>query len=435
MQNKNINKDLYTYKSNGKIIVRRGLLAKLLNDTYNVIKLKDEEKDIYRIYDSKKGYYIKVSLKKIIKHHIPIDAQSTALILDIANLWDMEISKKTLNKILIKTKMLLNLNSGVLDLRNNKLLEQSEKLPFISKLPYDINQNVKSKYFFEFLDDITMGNKKIQEVLQEIAGLAISYINTKNLFILVGKADSGKTTFLNSIASLRNDSEISSIAIENLNDKYQLTEFKNKTMNITSEIPLKALDSANIIKRIIGNETLSAKVKYKANISFENTATFIYSANDIPEFKDNSFDFLKKVIIIPFNFDIKNKDITMVGKLKQDREYILNWSLEGLLRLAKNDFKLSHMDYLDDIRNIAYKNKLPIDKFIDEKCLVGDEYKVTTEDLYNSYKDYAKYNYLEFKKDKNAFSKIFNNKFSFKSIKGINNNSRGYKGLKLIDYK
>jgi putative DNA primase/helicase len=94
---------------------------------------------------------------------------------------------------------------------------------------------------------------------------------------------------------------------------------------------------------LTGNDWIEARTLFKDYRKFRNRAKLIFAANEVPRTEiDFSDAFFRRFSIIEFPHTFKdgdpNTDVNLLEKLTTQEELsgILNWALEGLLRLLKN---------------------------------------------------------------------------------------------------
>lgn len=125
---------------------------------------------------------------------------------------------------------------------------------------------------------------------------------------------------------------------------------------------------------------------------FENYAVGIYSTNEIPESSDKTNAYWRRWVFIPFLrvFEGENKDKDLKEKLTTESEVsgLLNLALIGV-KLIEQDGGFDEQD-VDEIRQRWTLGISTLNEFIRERCVLGDDEKVTTADFQDAYRRYCR---------------------------------------------
>ena len=72
----------------------------------------------------------------------------------------------------------------------------------------------------------------------------------------------------------------------------------------------------------------------------------------MPKFYDRTYGFYRRLVIVPFNFEIKEKIANLDELLSTDnaKSYILNLALKGVKSIKENGYKLTKNEILDKAR-------------------------------------------------------------------------------------
>jgi len=179
--------------------------------------------------------------------------------------------------------------------------------------------------------------------LQEWMGLCLVPVTKmERCLFLKGEGRNGKGVFLHVLRNLIGESQVSSLDLDQLFDRFSKIGIQNKLINIGGDIDTDIVFS-NKFKGMVSGETITAEDKYKKNEKFNPYARFIFAANDYPVTKDRSPAFYKRFDIVEFQKEFaeeeQNKDLK--ENLMKELPAIMHWALEGLKRLVKNNWIFS----------------------------------------------------------------------------------------------
>ena len=292
----------------------------------------------------------------------------------------------------------INLQNGVLNIEKRTLAPHDPSRGFRYVLPYGYDPNAKAPRFDLFLDEVTGGDKKLRAILEEFGGWALSgdeYWLHKCL-LLSGEGKNGKSKFINAlrfVAGVDNISAVSLNALIESQNNRQLLE--GKLFNIASEMSHRDMRDTDIFKRLTEGGVVDVKQMWYQPYLMENRTKLIFACNNIPDTTDQSYGFLRRMLIVPFNqtFEGAAEDKYLDEKFKAELPGIFNIFLEGYRRLkAQGEFTESESSSVA-LANYAEENN-PVTDFLNEypgvtvNPLNGKCTLVTLQDLYKAYVDY-----------------------------------------------
>lgn len=289
----------------------------------------------------------------------------------------------------------INFKNGVLNIEKGTLSPHDPSRGFRYVLPYDYDPTAVATRFDKFLDEITCGDKALRANLEEFGGWALSgddYWLHKCL-LLVGEGKNGKSKFINAlrfVAGLDNIAALSLDALVTSQNNRQLLE--GKLFNIASEMSHRDMRDTDMFKRLTEGGVIDVKKMYYQPYLMENRTKFIFACNTLPHSTDQSYGFLRRMLIVPFNatFEGALDDPHLDAKFKAELPGIFNVFLAGYKRL-KSQGEFTHSaasvealaEYAEDsnpITQFLYENKDVVVNPLNGKCTL-----VTLDDLYESF--------------------------------------------------
>ena len=241
---------------------------------------------------------------------------------------------------------------------------------------------------------------------------------------LVGDGGNGKSTFIETIASVLGENAVSNIDLENLYRQYGLKGLIGKRLNVVEEIKGNYYES-NKIKQLISGQRITIDIKYKDQFDFKPQTKFVFAVNMMPRIDDASVATERRLCIVYFlnNFR-KNPNIKLRnggGILQEELPGILNWMLDGAQKLAE-DCKFIVTDEMIRALEEYREENSSTEGFISECIQFIEGETLTLRELYDKYKTFCVSDGRKFK-SKISFSKemkgygIRTNKFKFISRK------------------
>lgn len=293
-----------------------------------------------------------------------------------------------------RDKDIINLANGLFSLKTGKLSPHTPDHLSTIQLGLSFEAGMDCPMIRKFLREV-LPEKKDRMSMEEFAGFCLQpdYF-IKRAFMLVGDGDNGKTTWLDVLKTFLRRENIVSIPIQEFSrDLFSKQELYGKVANIMDDLPANPLKDSGPFKMITGRSPISAAVKFKERINFENTAKAIYACNIIPPSSDTSSAYYGRWVIFPFTqvFRGKEQDPFLIDKLTTDGELsgLFNLAVAGLKRLREQkDF--TRKQTLEEIIDLYELLSSPAERFIREETEEAAADYLTKDELYASYVMFCK---------------------------------------------
>ncbi len=221
-----------------------------------------------------------------------------------------------------------------------------------------------------------------------------------DFMIFIGAGRNGKGAIIKTLEGIIGKENISNIKLEHLGSghKFMVATLFGKLMNVCSEPSTRYPFKTEMLKQITGADTLSGSIKFVQNpLEFTSFAKFFIQANKLPEVDDITLSFWDRVNIIEFTQTFtaeKGNRIPYIERTwlddEDERSGILNWMIEGLKRLRKNNGFTQTESKEQQILKFKQVSD-PIGAFLSdpEECMYGSILWVTNSGIYEDYKNYS----------------------------------------------
>lgn len=300
----------------------------------------------------------------------------------------------------------LNCQNGVVNLRNGELMPHDSRL-MLSKIcnsEYDIKHGKPTRWL-QFLDEITDGDKSLQEYIQKSIGYSISGSNREQCaYFLYGMGNNGKSTFLDTIADILGDyasntqpdtlmmqSKVGSLGGGANSDIARLKSARF----VTCEEPTEGVRlNEGLLKQLTGGSKVTARFLYGDEFEFTPEFKIWVATNHKPVIRGTDVGIWRRIKLIPFEVNIPaNKvDKNLKYKLRQEFPQILSWAVEGCM-MWQSDGLCEPDCVLDATKD--YKQEMDLIAGFVEQCIMIDyesEQKIMAADLFSIYSKWAKQN-------------------------------------------
>lgn len=332
----------------------------------------------------------------------------------------------------------LNFKNGILDKKENVLLEKTDKYFFRYCLDFNFDASATCPRFDEFMDTISCGDREIEATLLEFGGYALSGDEPweHKALILYGDGANGKSTFLSILKLLAGQENCTSLGIRKLAEPNTARLVEGKLFNAADETPVDAFRRhAELFKNLVAGGVIDAHKKYHDSYEFRNRAKIIFSCNDLPGISGTDSGITRRLILVPFNasfFDNANKFI--VNELMSELPGIFNKMWNAYLAAkTRKEIKVPHAS-LELLKELRYTSN-PIISFLEDRCIITgvEEDSVLNRDIYTEFSNYCiengfrnSMNQIHFSKSLSILAKKEPGLISYK-----NDNSRGFRGIKI----
>jgi putative DNA primase/helicase len=249
----------------------------------------------------------------------------------------------------------INVKNGLLDLDSEKIdLKGHDKMVFsTTQIPIKYDEEAKCKEFRKFLNTIFQGDKELVRLMQEIMGYCLSNsVKAHKMFIFIGDGSNGKSVLCEIMTALAGGIEnVSNVSLKDFGSKFSLAQIADKTLNISTENETNANLDTQLLKAISAGEPVQMEEKYQRPFSYKPYVKLVFAMNTLPNTKDKSYGFERRLIIIPFNMrfvdhesqtetenEAKGDPHLAERLIKEELPGILAFAIRGLQKLRKNNY-------------------------------------------------------------------------------------------------
>lgn len=214
--------------------------------------------------------------------------------------------------------------------------------------------------FDQFLWGISGGDAAIIARLWEMLGYClVPDIGGKTGFVLQGRKHTGKSLLCNFLEEeIFPDGTVSRLDVGQLSKDFAPSELKGKVLCMSGDMPDTPLNSIVVsnIKKLVGNDVISAPIKYKNNVQFRFGGKFILVTNHqlCINGKDDAFE--DRLVAIPFPYSIPKErwDTHLKQRFLPEKDSIVSkaigyyWGLKARHYIFSGSYQLNSGAFLLD---------------------------------------------------------------------------------------
>jgi len=245
-------------------------------------------------------------------------------------------------------KDLISFRNGVLDIdgvvgqAEVDLIPASPMLFTVNAVPYDYNPATQCPQWHDFLRQIFPDDHSKVALLQEWFGYnLIPDMSLEKMMLFIGRSRSGKGTVLEVMRHVVGPAQVASTSFAALSEKYGKAPLVGKLSAIMPDarIPRQAdaMQALETLLQIIGQDGVDVRRMALPTIPYHKlSCRFTAAVNELPDLPDHSQALEPRLLILHFaECFIGKEDRSLKVRLPKEAPGILNWALEGLVRLRR----------------------------------------------------------------------------------------------------
>lgn len=309
-----------------------------------------------RIYEQlgREGWDAFYSLVKAVADRCRMQPGDKTKLESVCKVCRREVSLKELkvdNHIIV-------LQNGVLDVEHNTFHKFSKKFKQVTQMNFEYNPD---EYPFLWVDTFlnrVLPDEGMQKVLQEFMGAIFidrDKAKIEKMLILKGAGSNGKSVVFETLKGLLGEDNIKTIPLSELiggsERKQNIASINGKRLNYCSEIQTQEFGkNVDALKALISGEPFEVRLVYINNFTARNIPLLMANANRMPYIKDWSHGLSRRIIILPFDVVLEEREQNkqLSSELRKEYPGILNWILAGRQRLIANNYQFSVSQALAD---------------------------------------------------------------------------------------
>ena len=256
--------------------------------------------------------------------------------------------------------------------------------------------------FFNYLLETFQGYaeplKTIQYV-QEIMGYClVSHCKAQKAFFLVGGGEDGKSVLCEIMTHVVGEDNVSAIPFEGLCSRFDPAGLKDKLANISADsdkIKYRDNKGTGRFKSIVSGDRIMVEFKGVDLVPMTPTATMVMSVNNMPESRDASHGWQRRINILPFNNRLpKNRiDRELADKIiKEEGPALFLFAMQGLQRLKKRNWEFVPCQDCKDATNEYIRGNDPFTRFFNDHVIIqksgGESLSILKDHLFLKYNEW-----------------------------------------------
>ena len=294
---------------------------------------------------------------------------------------------------------LLGTPDGTLDLRLGKLIE-AEREHFITRQTTVAPKAGPMPLFERVMDCAAGGSAELRAYLWRWLGYCLTGDVREECFLfLYGKAQSGKTTFVEAISGILGDANDGGYATsvdmdlfcESRNDRGhdRLASLAGARFVYASETEEGRHWKPSLLKWATGGDTLRGRRLYEESFNFRPSHKLCIFGNHKPHLRSADDGVKRRIHLLEYHGAISDadRDLTFKARLQAEYPAILARMIEGCLDWQRCN-GLKKPDEITSNVESYYESEDSLGAWIEEKCVRDKAAFLASADAYRSFSDY-----------------------------------------------
>jgi len=290
---------------------------------------------------------------------------------------------------------IINIGNGLLNITTRKLMPHTPDYYSTTQVSIRYDPGAKCPVFDNFLSEVLPDEDDRIRVIDLFGYCLIRDYHIQKWFMFHGSGANGKGTLLDVLKEFLGHQNISGVELQRLDDPFLPAELYGKLANVVGDLSSKELYQTGHLKSLSsGTDIIQAQKKYGQPFTFVNHAKLIYAANELPQTRDKTLAFWRRVVLLEFKqtFIGKKEDRGIFKKLTTQEELsgILNHALDGVQRIKEDRTILTTDDY-KKVERMYIKGADSIESFFMDMVTVttDEDDQIGGNEIYKRYLKYC----------------------------------------------
>lgn len=286
--------------------------------------------------------------------------------------------------------MLLNATNGVIELRSGELLDHAPELMLRRQIPVAFDPDAKAPLWEAYLNRV-MPDPLDRAYLHRIVGYSITGRTSEQaVFVHHGVTHNGKSVFLRVLEAMLGDFSrvvppTTLIVKRNEAHPTDIMGLEGRRLLQVSELPEGARLEEALVKRLSGEETITARGMGQDFRDFKITGKIHIVTNPLPHIGDDPAT-KRRIHMVEWKVTIpvEERDPLLADRIiAQELPGVLAWAVRGCLEWGRTGLQPPVGAQMN--RDEYFASEDEFGEFIDEELILGADSFTPTRDLYRRY--------------------------------------------------
>jgi putative DNA primase/helicase len=293
--------------------------------------------------------------------------------------------------------VLVNVNNGVLRVTSDSVTVEPHSKDLMFTGCFGANWNgadAATPLFTKTLSETLHDHKDIA-LFQWFAGYCL-YPDCKQhevFLICYGPGGTGKSTLADAIVhAFADDVLVTRLSLAQIctsgPGSYSLPSMQTALVNLGTELDTVEMDESANFKQLVSGEPIVARSIYGKPFKMQTTCKLWFLSNGLPRFKSGTDAEYRRARFLSFSKKPAQKDPTLKDKLREERDGILAWLVDGLQAILQGIPAPMGGDHSAAVLKRFELSNDPIGCFMREYCIVSPELQTPKDDVIGAFTEF-----------------------------------------------
>ena len=301
----------------------------------------------------------------------------------------LQVTAEDLNRYPVEW---INFCNGFYDPVEKKLIPHDPKYRSTNQIPYEYNPegHLKGSLIKPWLMDICSDPDDIT-MLCQFTGLCLTRDTRQQKFLILnGEGGTGKSTVIRMIDKMVGSDNISNISLCQLTQRFAPYGLMGKLLNSCADLEIDALSDVSTLKKVLGEDSLSAEAKGKDAVSFKSYAKLVFSTNELPIVKSEKTNgFYRRLLILTMNKVPKVTLTHFFDLIAEEVEDFLRIAVKGLEMMYQDGRITESSGSIEAVKRLRCDSDT-VEAFLHERIVKSEDGRIKKLDLYHQYESFCR---------------------------------------------
>jgi putative DNA primase/helicase len=285
--------------------------------------------------------------------------------------------------------------NGLLDINTRELHPHTPLYFCTVSVPFDYDPSAPTpRRWLDFLGELWPDEPEAIDATGEWAGYLISgRRDLQKICLMVGPTRGGKGVIGRILTALIGKPNVCGPTLSSFAGEFGLAPLIGKSLAVISDARFGGKNGSTVVERMLsisGEDTLTVNRKYREQWSGKLPTRLHVISNELPHFNDASTAIVGRFIILILSRSWLGKENhRLEEQLREELPGILNWALEGLARLNRNDGRFTRVTSAEEAIITMRDLASPVGAFVRDRCTLRANLQVGVDQLYDAYKEWC----------------------------------------------
>jgi P4 family phage/plasmid primase-like protien len=339
--------------------------------------------------------------------------------------------------------VLVNVHNGVLRVSESgvELLPHSADYHFTGCLAASWHEDeVTDAPLFKAVLSQSFSDIKDVMLFQWFAGYCL-YPDCKQhevFLICYGPGGTGKSTLADAVVSaFADDVLVTRLSLAQICSSgagsYSLPSLQTALVNLGTELDTVEMDESANFKQLVSGEPIVARSIYGKPFKMETTCKLWFLSNALPRFKSGTDAEYRRARFLAFNKKPATKDPTLKDRLREERDGILRWIIDGLQAILGGISAPYGGEASREVMGRFEISNDPVGSFVKQECALDSNSEESKDDVISAFSEFLDAHQFPHKTKEYFFRALYERNPSITVVRYKNKKPAHYlRGIRLI---